>query len=279
MKKLLMIACAVALCLSCAGLAACGGGSSASGASNSSAAEDPAAKFVGEWELAAAEGGGITFAGNFATLVGSEDKVVLALSEDGTGSLAIDENSVNLSWEASGENTIEMTADSSFTDLGLGGGKVSADKKSVVVEGTYKDEMIALDLGEADYANNMIFTRDGTIPTLPALTTEAAEAITAGETLVGNWSLSGVNMNGMLLYGDADNLSALVGDQDVSLTIGEDGSVAFMGANGTYNLGDDGATLVLDEAVVAVKKIEDDLIIEFSEDDAGIPMIMRFTKQ
>lgn len=277
MKKLLMIACAVALCLCCFGLAACGGSSSSS--SSSSVAEDPAAKFVGEWELAAAEGGGITFAGNFASMVGAKDKVVLSLAEDGTGSLAIDENSVDLTWEASGENAIEMTADSSFADLGLGGGKVSADKKSVVVGGTYKDEMLALDLGEADYANIMIFTRDGTIPTLPALTTEAAEAITAGETLVGNWTLSGVNMNGMMLYGDADNLSALVGDQDLSLTIAEDGSVAFMGAKGTYNLSDDGATLVLDEAVVTVKKIEDDLILEFSEDVAGIPMVMRFAKQ
>ena len=287
MKKLLMVACAIALCLGCFGLSACGNGSgsndssSSEGSSSSSAAEDPTKKFVGEWKMAAAEGEGITFTGDFGAMVGSEDEVALSLKEDGTGSLAVDANVVGLTWEMDdeGEDTILLTADSSFVDLGLGGGKVSEDKKSVIVEGKYRNEMLALDLGTADYATDMIFTHDGTIAGLPALTGDVAEAVPTEEALVGTWILGGVNMNGMMLYGNPRNLAALVGSEEVALTIAAGGTATIMGKDTTYTVGDEGATLIVDDAVVAMKTIEGDLILEFSEDDAGIPMVMRFAKQ
>jgi hypothetical protein len=212
-------------------------------------------------------------------MFGDEEDITLKIDEGGTGSIAVGKTASDLTWEQADEENIAITVKAeALSGMNVSGGKASEDKSETTITATYRDEMLALDLGNSDYNAKMIFTHDGTIPGLPELSAKNAQAVASADDLVGTWALQGVNMNGMLLYGDAKNLSTLVGGSDVSLTFEADGKANLMGLEATYTVDSTGASIEADTLKASLKMLDGALMVEIPSEIAGVDMVMRFGK-
>jgi hypothetical protein len=129
---------------------------------------------------------------------------------------------------------------------------------------------------EAEFEGVFVFTHDGTIADMPEISSEKATEFTSADEVSGTWTLSGINMMGLMFYGDAKDLSAMAGDTDTSITFDAE-KVSLMGSEGTWSVGKDGAAIDLDGTSVPVHKLGDALIVDLS-DIIGFDMVMMFTK-
>ena len=101
--------------------------------------------------------------------------------------------------------------------------------------------------------------------------------ITSEDALVGSWTLSGINMMGITMYGDAKDLAAMAGGQDVSLSFEKGGKCHLMGSDATYAVSSDGATITEENISIPVKALGDEIAIDMT-DLIGMEMIMVFSK-
>lgn len=256
MKKILALVCAAMLCACCVALAACGGGSSssaASGSASASAASDsssassaaapanPADKFAGKWALVGAQNGNITLTGDFAEVFGEELDVYLEVNADGTAVLSYNGDQIDCNWELKDDNTISLTAanleDTSGTKLFAG---ESIDVKYVTENNT-------LDIYDAESGAELIFSQTGAIEGMLDITTANGKPITSKDALVGTWRICGMNMQGVMMYGDADEIAEFMGGgADMSLTVNDDGTGTILGTDLTWTVDSNGAVITIE---------------------------------
>ena len=289
MKKYLAMLCATMLCVCCLGLAACGGnasssaaasGSSASAsASASSSAADPTAVFVSTWKLAAIESQGITMAGDLAAMLGENATMGLVIEDNGKGVMTMGTESADFTWVAKDDSTITITpvAKSDSSDSSASASASSTSTTLTSVDVTYVEGALFMEMSQDSFTGSAIFTADGTFGGAKLIDTAAAKNITSEDALVGKWTLCGMNMMGISMYGPADALASLAGDTDVTVTFEKGGKVNLMGQEATYTVGADGATVDMSGVKVPVKDLDGDIVIDLT-DALGMDMAMVFEK-
>ncbi len=269
-KLLLLCACAVAMCLV---LSACGGGEANSVESSSSQPVNPAEKFIGDWQVAAAQSQGITMVGDFSQLIGGSSNMQITINADNTGSMSYNDESFNLTWEQNGDNAIKITPETTTQEIQQ-------------VDLTYNAEYEALEMNleDAGTAGTILFSRSGAIEGLKAISTANATDITSEADLVGTWKLSSVNMMGVSMYGDADTLAEAMAPSsesiDTTLAIEEGGTASLMGTSATWEAGSDGAAISISGVAIPVQKLDDRLVMDMGGLFGlyGVDIVMVFSK-
>jgi len=256
MKKngLKWIAVAAAVLMTLA-LAACGG--SGSGGSAEKEPADPKEKFVGEWQVAAAEYESILMAGKFGEFIGTDDGK-MEIKEDGTGSITL-EDEVKLKWTLNEED--ENAIDVKFEK------KTEMTKKNVKVE--FKDDALFMRIKSDGKTGALIFTKDGKYEKAKEIDLDKAEKITDKDWLIGKWTLSGFKMSGVSMTGEAEDLKTAMGDVDVYVEIKKDGSAEMSGSKGKWYINKKGAFMhekdSLGEHEYPMKKLGDEMVFDMSE--------------
>ena len=283
MKKCLSALLATMLCVCCLGLAACGdSGSSESTSSSasesesasasaseatesSSAAADPSEKFLGDWKMAGMEMEGVTIVGDLTQFdVGT---ATLNIAEDGTGEVALDEEKASFSWTQTDENTLSIEVEAPEDEATI----------SSIAKAVYQDDTVRMTIETEDQEGTIIFSKDGTMPGITALSMDDATDITSGDALVGTWKISALTMQGATAYGDSASLSAINGGDEVTITFAEDGTVTLFGGEASWSIGDNGAVISEEGIDVPVKAMGDDILVNVGV-AYDMEMIMRFSR-
>lgn len=281
------------LCVCCLALAACGGGaaSSASSAASSSSASaaDPADQFVGTWKFAAAETQGVTMSGDLSTLLGTDTGMEFTFEAGGTGNAAFAGETAAITWEVTGDNGITIKAADTAASSDAAASSEAASASSAAAEATeldadnlfatgkLEDGALKLETGDGTESVTMIFTQDGTYAGAKTIDTSAATPITSADALVGSYTLTGLKMMGISMYGDPAALSAVAGDTDTTLTFDADGKVSIMGSAATYAATADGAAITISSVEIPVQALDDGIAVDMSS-VFGAEMIMVFSK-
>lgn len=210
--------------------------------------------------MAALQSQDITMAGDLTPILG-ENKVTLTLNADGSGSMVLGEDTTDLTWKTTGDTTAEATINEMAVPL------------------TYKDDAVFLTMENDSFSGVMILTKDGTYANLPTITAEGAKAITSEDALIGNWSLCGMNMMGVSMYGDSAALAEVSGGSDTTLNIDKGGSATLMGETATWAIDANGASVTVDGTTIPLQMLDDgNIIMDMSELLGGTSMIMVFSK-
>ena len=288
----------VAACLmtACLGLTACGGGGSSSAASASgagSASSESASSasasvssastsassasagtesFVGAWKLAAAESQGVTMAGNFGEIMGVGEGVSMTVNADGTGKMSLGDEGGDFTWAAESDGTIYVTPQSEEASI----------QQALPVN--LKDGAVFMPYEQDGQEATLIFTKDGTYAGAKVIDVSQGKAITDEKTLLGTWKLSGMDMMGISIYGDAEAIAAMGGGEDSNITFSEGGVLEYAGAQGTWEVGADGATVTITESLAGngtmpVVLFDDGSIaIDMTEAMQGYEFVAVYTK-
>ena len=269
MKKFLTVLCASMLCFCCLALAACGGGgassSAASSASSSSSAApaDPAEKFIGDWKIAAAKMNGVTMVGDFTQLLGEDSSSIsLSIKKDGTGSMEFAGDNADITWAQKGDDAITVTPTTESDSI-------------TTVDVAFEDDALKMEMKDDEFSGTLIFTADGKFADAKEISIDGAKAITSEDALVGTWKLTGANMMGVSVYGDADDLTAVMGNiGDMTITFDKGGTATAFGESTTWTVGADGATLTSAGTEIPVKALGDDIVIDAGATLGGTTQIL-----
>ena len=278
MKKYATTLLAAMLGLSMLGLPACGGsneGSASGGAAEESAAEketpaepevDESEKFVGSWTLAAIESQGLTIVGDFTMFMEEDENMVIVLDKGGNGNMSFGDDSIDVSWELKSDDvvTLSVANDSDEADESE---TVDAIVAQETLDLTYEDGELVMEIDDEDFSGVMTFSADGTTKRYPELAPSAFMDLTSADGLAGAYGLSGVNVQGVTMYGEPEALAEITGEStDTSMTLNEDGTAVLLGYDVTWEVGDDGGKIVLDEShVIPMSAIGTGLVLDFSE--------------
>lgn len=209
--------------------------------------------------MAALESQDITMAGDLSPVLG-ENKVTLTLNADGTGSMLMGEDTTELTWQTTGDTTAEATINERVVPL------------------TYKDDAVFLTMEDDSFSGVMILTKDGTYANLPTITAEGAKAITSEDAIIGNWSMCGLNLMGVSMYGDSAALAEVSGDSDTTLIIDKGGSATLMGEAATWAIDANGASITVEGTTIPLQMLDDGNIIMDMSELLGTSMIIVFSK-
>lgn len=282
MKRRLTTALALSFALSVLPLAACSNKASTSegagGAQESAAVVDPSEKFIGTWKMAAIDQDGIVIVGDFSSVFESEDGMLITINDDSTGEMAFNDDTASFAWELKDDDTITLKVDKTE------GEEESEDEQAVVdddgtVELDYLDGSIAIRTEEEGKTGLLVFTADGTYKDYKVLSAENAEAITSKDFVIGDWNLAGMNFFGITMYGEAEALAEMVGEEsDISASFAEDGTAKLMGQDVKWTMNDTGVMLDFgSDYTVPLKAMDDKILIDMSE-VIGMDMLMVFAK-
>lgn len=210
--------------------------------------------------MAALQSQGITMSGDLRPILG-ENKVALTLNADGSGSMVLGEDTTDLTWQITGDTTAEATINERVVPL------------------SYKDDAVFMTMEDDSFSGMMILTKDGTYANMPTITAEGAKAITSEDAIIGNWSLCGMNMMGVSMYGDSAALAEVSGGSDTSFNIEKDGSATLMGEAATWSIDANGAVITADGTSIPLQMFGDGkIVMDMSELLGGTSMIMVFSK-
>lgn len=289
MKKYLAMMCAAMLCVCCLALAACGGGTSSSAAASGSGSSASASaseassaaqpSFVGEWKFAALEYQGMTLAGDLSAVIGQDMDVSLVIKDDGTGTMSFQGESADLKWTQKDASTITLTvsdADASSASSSASA-SASASDEPQSIDVVMKDNALFMEMNDADIQGTIIFTPDGVYADAKIIDLASATPIKSADELVGDWTLCGVNMMGVSVYGDPASLAAIAGDTDVNASFTKDGKVTMMGEEMQFSVESDGAYLTVEDAKLPVKSLDGDIVVDLSA-YAGTDIALVFGK-
>ena len=140
-----------------------------------------------------------------------------------------------------------------------------------------EDGAIIMEMNQESFSGKVIFTADGTYADAKIIDTSKATPITSEDTLVGTWTMSGISMLGVSMYGDSSALSAMSGNTDTSVVFEKGGKVTLMGAEATYTVSASGATLDESGVSVPITSLGSDIAINMT-DVIGMDMVMVFSK-
>ena len=278
-KKLLTILLAICMIMAMSMLAACGGsggsGGSDSGGGTGTAEPqaDPAEKFAGTWKLAAAQSQGVYMAGDFAQLMELSDdggSIDLTIDPAGTGVINMGDESANFTWTMKSDDVITITPETETEEVGE-----TADV-------TYREDALWLGITQDDQTAYLIYTADGIFPGAKDFNMADAAPITSKDDLIGKWTLSGMKMMGIAMYGSAEDLKNAMNGTDTYIEFKADGTTDMSGTAGTWEVTADGATVTSNEATgtytYPVKKLGDDIAVDISELMGGSEIIMVLSK-
>lgn len=297
MRKRVKMLLAAALCVTTMTAVGCGNNSqqAVSGTTDASTAVeavDPSIKFCGEWKLAYIETDGMTIAGDLsgmAELAGEDINITLNLGEDGAGSMVFGSDTFDLTWELVDDNNASIT---------MSGGKDDAETPVGSIPAAYEGGELRLDmsnasddtgdgdeLAESVSEGTMVLTADGKSDRAKNVDIAEATEITSADALVGEWKLSGVGMFGLYMYGNADSVDKMFGEESAVVTFKDDGTCSFIGSDAAYEVTADGAVLVDDSmgTSVPIKAYGDDIIVDMSAFfgavfGSDLPLFMVYSK-
>jgi len=262
-------------------LAACGGSSggessdSGSGTETAEPAADPEEKFAGDWKLAAAESEGVYMAGNFTELLELSDEgngnVTLTINANKTGVINLGDESANFTWELKSDDVITITPET------------ETDKVGETADISYKEDALWLTIVQEEKEASLIYTKDGIFADAKDFNMADAKDITSKDELVGKWTLTGMKLMGIAMYGDAEALkNATSSGEEVSINFKEDGTAEMNGNAGTWEVTSDGATMTSTDVTgthtYPVKKLGDDIVLDGSELLNGNEYLMVLSK-
>lgn len=264
-NKLVTFGLILCLIISMGMLSACGGSSGSEDISENAETEqktDPQDKFLGSWILAAAEQDGVYMAGNFGEMLGMSDTGMLNINEDGSGDITLGNEEADkaaFTWTLTSDDVITLKAEQ------------TTDYTGEDIEITYKDEALAMTMKQDDKTATAYFTHDGSFAGARVIDMEKAEKITSKDELIGKWTMSGMQMMGITVYGDQEAMSNM-GSGETFIQFNEDGTVEMAATSGTWKIDDSGATMSASDITgaytVPVKKIDDDIVLDYSNVDA-----------
>lgn len=200
---------------------------------------------------------GITMGGNFGEMFGAAEGISLVINADGTGTMAMGEDSSPITWAAEGADTINVTVQS---DTG------ATTQQAIPI--TLKDDALFMPFEQDGRQATIIFTKDGNYADAKQITMADAKPITSEADLLGKWALVGINMGGVSMYGDASSIAAAMGGEETSITFKEGGVLEMSTGEGSWAVDANGATLTSTDITgtntVPVVKLGDDIAIDYS---------------
>lgn len=223
--------------------------------------------------MAALEAEGITMCGDLSLFLdGAEEGVILTISEDGTGNLALGDEGGSFKWELADDNTLTLSKSSSSEEsLDMPEGKES-------IPLTYGDDALLIEMSDEDMTGNLVFTKDGSWAKATIISSADLTDISEAANLVGEWKLSGVCFQGVTMYGKPEDLSTFVpSSTETDITINEDGTARAMGSDVSWVIEDGAAALDISGIKLGLKAYSGGIAMDMSE-FMGSEMIMLYSK-
>lgn len=209
--------------------------------------------------------------GNFSQMLGVNGGFKLTFNADGTGKMELGTDAGELTWAANDDSSIYMTPQSA-TD--------AMKQEAILV--TLKDGALFVPYEQNGQQTSLIFTHDGSYAGAKQVTAEGAQPITSEADLLGTWNLTGMNLGGISMHGDAQSMASAMGNAATTITFKEGGVLETSSGQGTWAVGPDGATITTTDATgtstVPVTKMGDDIVIDYSTTFSGTEFIMLMAK-
>ena len=280
-KKLLTVLLAICVIMSMGMLAACGGGGGTGDAGDSAGTAetqkdaDPAEKFTGDWKLAAAESQGVYMAGNFTELLELSDEgngnVTLTVNADKTGVINLGDESAGFTWELKSDDVMTITP------------QTDTDKVGETADISYKKDALWLTIEQDEQEASLIYTKDGIFPDAKDFRLSDATPITSDKDLIGKWSLSGLKLMGIAMYGEGEALKNATNGTDMYIDFKEDGKAEISnGSGGSWEVNSEGAAITYSDSMgthtLPVLKLGDDIVVDSSELLNGNEYLMVLSK-
>ena len=280
-KKLLTVILAICVIMSTGMLAACGGGGGTGDAGGSAGTAetqkdvDPAEKFTGDWKLAAAESQGVYMAGNFTELLELSDEgngnVTLTVNADKTGVINLGDESAGFTWELKSDDVMTITP------------QTDTDKVGETADISYKEDALWLTIEQDEQEASLIYTKDGIFPDAKDFRLSDATPITSDKDLIGKWSLSGLKLMGIAMYGEGEALKNAANGTDMYIDFKEDGKAEISnGSGGSWEVDSEGAAITYSDSMgthtLPVLKLGDDIVVDSSELLNGNEYLMVLSK-
>ena len=219
--------------------------------------------------------------GDFAALYDDDMEMALVVNADGTGTFTFGGEAAPFTWTEKSPTAITLeiqtTSDDSASDSSASASASAAAAETTTVDVTCEDGALFMEMQSDDYTGTVIFTADGTFAGAKEISIASAKPITSEDALVGTWKLSGLNMMGINMYGDADALAAMAGSEDMTVTFEKGGKATMSGSDMTYTVGADGAAIDESGVTLPILALGDDVIIDLS-DVLGMEMVMLLSK-
>ncbi len=222
---------------------------------------DPKEQFVGEWKLASMSTNGVTVTGDFSMMMGSADGASLTLQKDGTGTMAMGEDSGELTWELKGDDAITLTPKKDE----------SSDSAPTTLDATYDktNKAIVLEMKDETMTAALTFTADGKSKEAAEYDVSQAKDVTSLDQIAGDWKMCGVHMAGALVLGDASAMESMgLTGFDTSMSIAADGTMKSENSSSGDKIAvnDKGATITSELGTVTFKLLGDkNLLMDLSE--------------
>ena len=207
-------------------------------------------------------------------LAGEDISIVVKLANEGTGSMSVGPNNTEVTWELVDDDNIKIKLLNDFGEEG------NESKEPPVIDATYGDGELRLDMGgaDADAAEGeeglagdvsegvMVLTPDGKSDKSRVVDLAEATKITSKDVLEGDWSLCGIGMFGLYMYGDTEDVSKVMGDESDVVSFKSDDTCMIFDTEGTYKVGDDGTVVSVQEVGegVPVLAFGDDIVVDMS---------------
>lgn len=280
-KKLLTVILAICVIMSTGMLAACGGGGGTgdagdgTGTAETQKDADPAEKFTGDWKLAAAESQGVYMAGNFTELLELSDEgngnVMLTVNADKTGVINLGDESAGFTWELKSDDVMTITP------------QTDTDKVGETADISYKEDALWLTIEQDEQEASLIYTKDGIFPDAKDFRLSDATPITSDKDLIGKWSLSGLKLMGIAMYGEGEALKNATNGTDMYIDFKEDGKAEISnGSGGSWEVNSEGAAITYSDSMgthtLPVLKLGDDIVVDSSELLNGNEYLMVLSK-
>ena len=280
-KKLLTVLLAICVIMSMGMLAACGGGGGTGDAGDSAGTAetqkdaDPAEKFTGDWKLAAAESQGVYMAGNFTELLELSDEgngnVTLTVNADKTGVINLGDESAGFTWEMKSDDVMTITP------------QTDTDKVGETADISYKKDALWLTIEQEEQEASLIYTKDGIFPGAKDFRLSDATPITSDKELIGKWSLSGLKLMGIAMYGEGEALKNATNGTDMYIDFKEDGKAEIStGSGGRWEVNSEGSAITYSDSMgthtLPVLKLGDDIVVDSSELLNGNEYLMVLSK-
>ena len=217
-------------------------------------AVDPASNFIGIWELAAAEVGGLTMVGDFSQGADLFGDMRLSVFADGTGNIVMSDESEKFTWELSGDDAIVLKSEGSEDPL----------------TATYDDGVLSFEMNTDEYSGRVYFTQDGSYGDFKVITAADGKTIASEDELVGAWNISAVSMYGMTMYGDPASFKAmgLTDESSATVTFEAGGTCTIFGSSVPWRVDSTGAAIASDEGespTIPILASGDSIIVDCTE--------------
>lgn len=263
-RKLFTFLCTLALCFGCFAVAGCGS-STPAGSDTTATADgsvDPAEKFYGEWKLALLEYQGVYMVGNLDEFLETGGNTSLKFSNDGTGSLAILSDNWDFTWETKDDNTLTIAV------------KKADGLNSLTADVVYSDGAITLDLKMEDFEGKFTYTKDGTIKGYDIVNESSLTDVTSSDQLLGSWNVSGISTPDMTIYGDAQSISAISGNNVRVITFADDGTCTLNDSSVKWVIDEEGGAHLDNGSQTFELKLSSDYLVMVVRKTAGTDYLL-----